>query len=546
MTRLRFLSILVLAVCVCVSSQPVLSADPVAPSAEPDVDVLVYGGVPCGIAAAIMARRAGASVLLLEPTRHVGGLSTSGLNTAETEHMLKWTFGGLALEFYQRLGKIYGTQAPEFYFESHIAEQAYQELLEEARVPVRFGAQVEKVLLDNQRISGIVLTDGTHITAQVYIDAGYEGDLMARAGVPYAIGREAISEYQEEGAGIRFESTPRRARTVDAQGRLLPGISGWARDYQPGAAHPGVMNYNWRLTFTRDPEQRVEMPAPRHYDPARFELLREWLAGQTAQGKQVKLRDILDLYTRRNGKLEVNNKQAAIISIGHFGGQFAYPDADYAQREAIIADHTEYTRGLLWFLAHDESVPESLRNEMSQYGLHREEFADNGNWPYQLYVREARRMRGARVVTQHDITEDRHKADAIAMGSHFIDSHHVQRLALSEEEFINEGRLWRIGSAYQIPYQALTPRSEHCRNLLVPGAASYTHVAYCTLRLESTWMMVGHAAGVAAAQAVQHRQDVQQIDVPTLQATLRSQGQIIDFLPGKPERFEDQHRTKEF
>ncbi len=202
----------------------------------------------------------------------------------------------------------------------------------------------------------------------------------------------------------------------------------------------------------------------------------------------------------RPDKKEVNNKQAAIISIGDFGAQRDYPDADYATRDRIVAEHTDYTLGLFHFLATDEAVPEKLRAETAQWGLHKEEFADNGNWPYQLYIREARRMREKLVVmTQRDVQEDRRKPDAIAMGSHFIDCHHVQRLALSPTEFINEGRIWRVGFAYQIPYRAITPQAAECTNLLVPGAASYTHVALCTYRLESTWMMSGHAAGVAAA-----------------------------------------------
>ena len=183
-------------------------------------------------------------------------------------------------------------------------------------------------------------------------------------------------------------------------------------------------------------------------------------------------------------------------------------------------------------------MPESLRTEMRGWGLHKDEFADNGNFPYQLYVREARRMRGAFVVTQRDVQDDRRKPDAIGISSHFIDSHHVQRVALSPTEFVNEGRIWRIGRAYQIPYRALTPRAGECTNLLVPGAASFTHVAFCTYRLESVWMIGGHAAGVAAATASKENRPVQDLDVPALQRRLREQRQVVDFVPGQPERFQ--------
>ncbi len=511
-----------------------------------EADVVVYGGVPCGIASSVAAAREGAKVLLIEPTKHVGGLSTSGLNTAETEHMLKWTFGGIAQEFYQRLGKEYGTGKAEYYFESSVAQKVYDAMLREAGVEVHYGAQVDKVQKDGARISGIVLTDGTPVSAKVFIDASYEGDLMARAGVKYAIGRESVAEFGEDGAGIRFEKSTRQAATVDENGKLLPGISGWVKDFKEGEADRGTMNYNWRLTFAKDPAKRVPIPEPQHYDRARYRLLENWLREKTARGEKVALRDILDLYPRRNGKFEVNNKQAAVISIGYFGGQFDYPDGDYATRERVIADHTEYTLGLLHFLATDDSVPPALRDEMREYGLHKDEFADNGHWPYQMYVREARRMRGELVMTQKDVIEDRHKPDAIAVGSHFIDSHHVQRLAVSPTEFLNEGRLWRVGYAYQIPYRALLPKAAQCSNLLVPGAASYTHVAFCTLRLESTWMMVGHAAGVAAAMAAKSGQTVQSVDVPVLQEKLRAQKQILDFIPGQPEQFDDGKREKQF
>lgn len=502
-------------------------------------DVVVYGGVPCGIAAAIAAAREGASVLLIEPTKHVGGLNTSGLNTAETEHMLKWTFGGIAREVYERIGRHYGKWEPAYYFESHIAEKVFNDMLAEAKVPVRFGLRVEKVEKDGARIRSIALSDGTKVAAKVFVDAGYEGDLMALASIPHTWGRESREEFGEEKAGISFDP-PRKAATVDEAGRLLPGISGWARDFHEGEGDMRVMNYNWRLTFSNDPAMRVPIPPPQRYDRARFRLLENWLREMTAGGKEVKLTDILDLYHHapgRKDKIEVNNKQAAIISIGHFGGQFEYPGADYATRERVVADHTDYTLGLLHFLASDDTVPEKLRAEMQQFGLHKEEFADNGHWPYQIYVREARRMRGAFIVTQRDVTDDRRKPDSIAMGSHFVDSHHVQRLAVSPTEFVNEGRIWLDGWAYQIPYRAITPKAEDCANLLVPGAASYTHVAFCTLRLESTWMMVGHAAGVAAARAAKSGKNVQDLIVENLQERLRAQGQVIDFLPDQPEKF---------
>jgi hypothetical protein len=506
-------------------------------------DVVVYGGVPCGFAAAIAAAREGARVLLIEPTKHVGGLSTSGINTAESEHMLKWTIAGLALEFYERLGKHYGTNKAEYYFESSVAEKVMLDMLAEAKVPVVYGVRVEKVDKKGAQIRSITLSNKKKISAKVFVDAGYEGDLMARAGVKYAIGRESKAEFGEEAAGIRFDKTARQAATVDEQGKLLPGISAWAKDLKEGDAHRAPMNYNFRLCFAKDPALQVPIPSPKHYDRKRYRILENWLKEKVAKKEGVQLKDLLDFYGRRNGKYEVNNKQAAVISIGHFGGQFDYPDADYAQREQIIQDHWDYTLGLLHFLANDESVPENVRKEMKAWGLHKDEFKDNGNLPYQLYVREARRMRGEYVVTQMDVQDNRRKPDSIGISSHFIDSHHVQRVALSPTEFVNEGRIWRVCYAYQMPYRALTPKRAECENLLVAGAASFTHVAFCTYRLESVWMIGGQAAGIAAAMAAKAKQAVQAVDVPKLQDKLRAQKQVVDFLPGEPEYWYDVNKT---
>jgi hypothetical protein len=504
-----------------------------------EFDVAVYGGVPCGIAAAIAAARQGAKVVLIEQLKHVGGLSTSGINTAESEHMLHWTIGGIALEFYRRLGEHYGTGKPEFYFESSEAEKVYLAMLREAGVTIRYGQRVEKVEKRGARITGVRLSDGSLIGAKVFVDAGYEGDLLARAGVSSVFGRESRAEFDEEAAGVRLDRVSSKAATVDSAGRLLPGISAWSRDLKEGGAHRGVMNYNFRLTFAKDPALQVPIPRPREYNPARYALLENWLRGMSAAGRAVKLVDLFDFYQRRNGKFEVNNKQAAIISLGHFGGQFDYPDAGYVRRDQIVADHWDYTLGLLHFLESHDSVPANLQAERRKWGLHRHEFADNGHLPYQLYVREARRMRGAAVMTQKDVTTDRRKADSIGMSSHFIDSHHVQRVALSATEFVNEGRIWRLGYAYQIPYRALTPKAEQCENLLAPGAASFSHVAFCTYRLESVWMIGGQAAGVAAAMAARQGGRVQKLDVAALQGKLRAEKQVIDFAPGQPEKWSD-------
>lgn len=497
---------------------------------------MVYSATPGGIAAAIAASRGGARVLLVEPGGHVGGLSTSGLNTAESEHMLKWTIGGLAGEFYNHVGGFYGLEGPEYYFESLVAERIYLKMLEEAGVEMRFNASLLEVETAGGRIHSLTLRDGTVLTASVFVDAGYEGDLLAAAGCAYAVGREARSEFQEEAAGIRLDPVSREAQTVDEHGELLPGISGWTHSYREGDAHPGVMNYNFRLTVTRNPDLLHPFPLPDRYDAKRFQVLKNWFRAAHEAGREVCLRDILDFYKRAHDHYEMNNKQSAIFSLGHFGGQFRWPEADEAGRREIYADHMDYTLGLIHFLSSDGAVPESVRTEMRDWGLHKGEFRDNGHLPYQLYVREGRRLRGETVVTQRDVQNDRRKPDSIGICSHFIDCHHVQRLAISPTAFVNEGRIWRMGYAYQIPYRALTPKRAECANLLVPVAAGFSHVAFCSFRLESVWMIAGHAAGAAAAMAAGSGQAVQDVNVRELQDRLREQGQVVDFLAGAPEK----------
>lgn len=511
-----------------------------------EADVVVYSGVPCGIASAITAAREGAKVILIEPEKHVGGLSTSGINTAESEHMLKWTIGGFADEFYRRLGKEYGINGPEYYFESSVAQKVYDEMLKESGIEILYGSPVDKVEKDGAKLKSITLTNGTTLSAKVFVDASYEGDLMARAGVDYKIGREAKAEFGEEAAGIRFDKVTRKAPTVDADGKLLPGITAWAKDLKEGDAHPAPMNYNFRFTMAKDPALQVPFPKPKKYDPKRYTILANWLKDRTARGEKSKFEDVIDPYKRRNGKFEMNNKQAAIFSLGHFGGQFEWSDASYEKRKEIFDDHMEYSLGLIHFLQNDESVPENVRKEANAIGLHKDEFKDNNNLPYQLYVREARRMRGQYVVRQQDVVDERRKDDSIGISSHFIDSHHVQRLAVSETEFLNEGRIWRMGYAYQIPYRALLPKKEQAENLIVPGAASYTHVAFCTLRLESVWMITGHAAGIASAMAVKDGVGFDKVPLAALQEKLRAQKQVVDFVEGLPEKCEKLNGPPEF
>jgi hypothetical protein len=493
--------------------------------------VVVYGGTPGGVAAAVAASRQGARVLLVEQTRHVGGLTTSGLCNDEVHHMHAWSITGISREFYQRLGQKYDRPPiAEVWqrrsmntWESKVAQQVFDEMLAEAKVEVRYGLRVAKVAKQGSRILSLELSDGSTAAGRTFIDATYEGDLMARAGVQYTFGRESVEQYREPLAGIRLGDQRVQAATRDAAGNLLPGISGTIDELVPGASDKKVQNFNFRLTLTKNRNNKVPFPKPKNYDPGRYALLGNYLAGKP----ETKLKDIVAYWHIGNGKFEANNQQNAVISLGHFGGQFDYPDGDYAAQDRIYQDHVDYTQGLFWFLLNDAAVPETLRKETAEWGLAKDEFADNGNWPYYLYIREARRMIGRYVMTQKDIQTDREKDDSIGLGSHYIDAHHVQRVAVDEKQFTNEGRLWTPGKVYEIPYRALTPVAQQCDNLLVPVAASFSHVAFCTFRLEPTWMTAGHAAGIAAQMAANENIAVQEVNLQKLQSQLEATKQLL-------------------
>jgi len=485
--------------------------------------VIVYGGTPSGIVAAVAASRNGAAVTLIEQTKHVGGMNTSGIGTAETEHMIEETICGLPLEFYTRMGKYYGSGKPAFYFESHVAEQVFLEMLAEANVKLIFEGLADKVVKNDSYIQSLLLTNGKIISGDVFIDATYEGDLMARAGVPYTFGRESVEQYGESLAGIRLLDKPVEVSPYQ-DGKLLPGFVE-AGPLVNGAASKLVINYNFRLMMSTNPD-KTPFPAPEHYDAARYIILE----GLLKKHPETVLTDIIDRYSWNypKGKYETNNKQNALISLGLFGGNTDYPDADYRKRAAIYQDHKDWTLGLLYFLLHDPAVPPALQKETAGYGLAPDEFKDNGNFPYYLYVREARRMVGAYVQTQKDIFTDTLKPDAIALGSHFVDCHHVQRVAVSPTQFMNEGRIWeKVEQPYEIAYRAITPQGTHCKNLLVPVAVSASHVAFCSLRVEITWMQLGHAAGTAAAIAAREKKPVQLINIPQLQKQLTAEGVIL-------------------
>jgi hypothetical protein len=356
---------------------------------------------------------------------------------------------------------------------------------------------------------------------------------MAQAAVTYTWGREGAAQYGESLAGVR-ERTPKhqflvRVAARDAHGRLLPEIQAGAKG-APGQADRKVQAYNFRLCLTDVEGNRVPFPRPRAYDPRRYALLARYIeAFAAANGRPPRMGELMHPVRMPNGKTDTNNNGP--FSTDYIGGSWGYPEATHAERERLRQAHVDYVQGFLFFLANDPQVAPGLRDEMNRWGLAKDEFVDTGHWPHQLYVREARRMVGEYVMTQRDIQGDLRKPDAIGMGSYNSDSHNVQRVATVDGVVENEGDMQVPVTPYQIPYRMLLPRRAEATNLLVPVCFSASHVAYSTLRMEPQYMILGHAAGIAARLAVRGRVAVQDVDVPSLAERLRGQRGVLEWAP---------------
>lgn len=506
-------------------------------------DVLVYGGTAGGVIAAVSAAREGLNVALLEPRTHLGGMVSGGLGY--TDYGTKEVIGGYALEFYHRAGLHYGMarygHELSWLHEPHVAEEIFRQMLTEAHVTVFEKSRlVEKggVLKDDARVKEIRIENGASYSADVFIDSTYEGDLMAQAGVSYTWGREGMAQYGESLAGMRgltpFHQFLVNVPPQDESGRLLPEIS-TAKPVAVGAADRGVQCYNYRMCFSSVASNQVAFAKPEGYDAHRYALLARLIAARTkAEGKAPALRTLMKIDPLPDGKADINNNGA--FSTDYIGGSLAYPDATYAQRDAIWRAHKDYQQGLFYFLANDPQVPASLRAEMSRWGLCKDEFTDTDHWPNQLYIREARRMTGEFVMTQKDLQSELTKPNPIGMGSYNSDSHNIQRIVAADGFVRNEGDVQVSVKPYQIPYGVMLPKRAEVVNLLVPVCFSASHVAYSSLRMEPQYMILGQAAGVAAKMAIEGKTSVQQIDQHSLSQKLEAQGAVLSYTPGAQSR----------
>lgn len=513
--------------------------------AATESDVLVYGATPGGFCAAIAAAREGASVVLLEPTDHVGGVNTGGLSFSDSNQTVRSTVMGLFDEWHSRIEKDYAERGVKltytvakkdnsvWTYEPSVAMRITRQMLDEAKVQVLTKQVLKEVHKEGARITELVTTEG-NFKARVFIDGTYEGDLLAAAGVSWTIGREGKKDFNESLAGKQYPKAKMPISGFDEAGNKLPLIT----RAEAGPEEDGdknVMVYSFRLCLTKEVANRVPFLEPKNYDPARFEAVRRYFAAE-------KRPHILwDLYPLPNGKYDANNGIGKQFSMGLVGACNGWSEADEAGRAKIWEAHKQYTLELYHFLTTDEAVPEHLRKELAEFGLCKDEFADYDHWSPQLYVREGRRMKGLYVLSQKDILEQPEKEDAIVVSSFPIDSHDCQRVALKDGGVINEGTIFpvripgrRHGYAYQVPYRSILPKGEECDNLLVPVALSCTHVGISSIRVEPTWMILGQSAGIAAALSAKENVAVQALSYATLKSRLLAQKQVLD-LPVLPE-----------
>jgi hypothetical protein len=528
-----------------------LPADAREQKPDVEVDVVVYGGTASGVAAGIQAARMGRSVVVLEPGKFIGGMTTGGLGA--TDNGANETVSGIALELYRRVWDYYlkpeawqhetreeylpkhglavtKSMKAHWFFEPHVASNELKEMLDAAKVTVVFGAKLDRkagVRKEGNAIREISMLDGKRYAGKVFIDATYEGDLMAAAGVKYAIGREANSVYGETVNGIHLFEASRAGhidpyiRPGDPSSGLLPRVEPKAPGKEGEGDHR-VQAYCFRMCLTDVPENRMPLTKPGGYDALQYEATlrnmvnrRSWPKGKLP----------FKLTPMPNRKTDSNN--SGMFSTDYVGHSYSWAEASYEEREKIFEEHKTYTQGLFWFLANDERVPSQVRESMAKWGVPKDEFTDNDHWPHQLYVREARRMVGEYVMTEADCVHKRQAEDNVGFGSYAIDSHHVSLFVDENGKLRIDGGLLQGVNPYVISYRSLLPKREQCTNLLVPICASASHAAYGSMRMEPVFMMLGQSAGTAAALSIQSKAALHDLPYAQLKERLLADGLVL-------------------
>ncbi len=488
-------------------------------------DVCVYGASSAGIIAAYTAKNAGKTVIVVEPGKHIGGLTTGGLGYTDIGN--KYAVRGLGLDFYRRIGKRYG-KFESWIFEPHVASEVFMEYIRAANIPIKLNYQLANVTKDKAYIREIVFkntgTEGNDlltVKAKVFIDCSYEGDLMAKAGVSYMVGREANSLFNETYNGVQLRDKHQFPDGVDpykikghSESGLLWGISA-ERLAEMGNGDKKVQSYNYRICLSDDPANRISISKPQDYDSSRYELLLRLLEKKPAKD----LNAFLKVDLMPNHKTDINNNGA--FSTDMIGKSYDYPQADWPERKNITSAHESYIKGLLYFIGHDARMPPHLKKEMLKWGYPKDEFRDNDHWTPQIYVREARRMIGAYVMTQANCEGRARVDDGIGMAAYTMDSHNCQRVVVNGM-VKNEGDV-QVGGfgPYPVSYRSIIPKDSECRNLLVPVCLSATHIAYGSIRMEPVFMVLGQAAATAAAEAIDAGVSVQAVDIKKIQLALK-------------------------
>ena len=532
------------------------NCDPNQNASDPDrADVIVYGGTSAAVTAAVQVAQMGKSVIIVSPDTHLGGLSAGGLGWTDTGN--KGVIGGLAREFYHRVYLKYqddanwpwqersaygnrgqgtpaidGEQRTMWIFEPHIAEEVFEDFIKEFQIIVYRDEWLDRdngVEKTEGKIQSIRTLSGKKFSAKMFIDATYEGDLMAEAGVSYHVGREANSVYGEQWNGVQtnvfhhghYFQEPVDPYLIpgDPESGLLPYISADPPG-EYGSGDNRLQAYCFRMCLSRNPDNRISFPKPPGYDADRYELaLRVFATGW---------RETFHKFDPiPNQKTDTNNHGP--FSTDYIGANYDYPEASYERRKEIIEDHKNYQQGLMYFLANDPRVPEEVQNKMNEWGLAGDEFTDNGNWPHQLYIREARRMVSDYVMTEHEVMGRREIKKPVGMGSYTMDSHNVQRYVTEAGTVQNEGDVGvHPENPYQIDYGALVPRKGECSNLLVPVCLSSSHIAFGSIRMEPVFMILGQSSAAAAVLAITHDQAVQEVDYSELRAILLEAEQVLE------------------
>ncbi len=516
-----------------------------------ETDVCIYGGSSGGVAAAVTVARAGLRVVILQPGQHIGGMTTGGLGW--TDFGRKYVIGGLSRSFYNQVGRHYG-QNEEWQFEPHVADAVFNAWISENGIDVRYGQYLDTVESIDQRIVSITLLGGLRVRARIFMDCSYEGDLMAKAGVSFHVGREANEIYGETLNGIQVREKHQFGLTVDPyvepgdpDSGLLPQIEETDLAARQGEGDHRVQAYCFRVCMTDDPALKIDWTKPDAFDPAQYVLATRWFntVGGDSQNPNhsadpvAHIRDSgvpgkFDIFPNRTpgGYCKTDTNNHGPISSDFIGRSWGWPAASYEEREAIFQAHVNYQRGLYWHLANEPAIPRRVRDAYSRWGLSSDEFTDTEHWPHQLYIRECRRMIGDYVITEHDCYQKSVAEDSIGMGSYTMDSHNCSRFVRVEggvARVLNEGDVQIPPTdPYPVSYRSIVPKRGETANLFIPVCFSASHISYGSARMEPVFMVLGESAGLAARLCLDADCDTQDLPYDELRPELLKAAQILE------------------